>query len=225
MRAMALNTITVWDLPTRLFHWSLVVLILLQYASGEFDLLPMEWHYWLGYATLALIVFRVFWGFLGSATSRFAEFVRGPGAVARYASASARRREQTFAGHNPLGGWSVLLMLACIAVQSISGLFASDDLTESGLLASRVSDETVKWMTRVHNVNRYVLLMLIVLHVLAVLLHWAIRHENLIAPMLHGRKRIDSTGPMRLASTWRALALLLLSAVAVGMLIVWGNYS
>jgi len=222
---MASNPVTVWDLPTRLFHWSLVVLILLQYASGEFDLLPMEWHYWLGYATLALIVFRVLWGFLGSTTSRFAEFVRGPGAVARYASASMRGREQTSVGHNPLGGWSVLLMLACIAVQSISGLFASDDLTESGLLASRVSDETVKWMTRVHNVNRYVLLMLIVLHVSAVLLHWAIRHENLVAPMLHGRKQIESADPMRLASTWRALALLLLSAVAVGMLIVWGNYS
>lgn len=222
---MASNPVTVWDLPTRLFHWSLVVLILLQYASGEFDLLPMEWHYWLGYATLALIVFRVLWGFLGSTTSRFAEFVRGPGAVARYACASVRGREEPFVGHNPLGGWSVLLMLACIAVQSISGLFASDDLTESGLLASRVSDETVKWMTRVHNVNRYVLLMLIVLHISAVLLHWAIRHENLVAPMLHGRKRIESASSTRLASTWRALALLLLSAVAVGMLIVWGSDS
>jgi len=68
---MASNTITVWDLPTRLFHWSLVVLIVLQYASGEFELLPMAWHYWLGYATLALIVFRVLWGVFGSSTSRF----------------------------------------------------------------------------------------------------------------------------------------------------------
>lgn len=220
---MPSNTITVWDLPTRLFHWVLVVLIALQYASGEFDLLPMAWHYWLGYATLALILFRVLWGFFGSGTSRFSEFVRGPVAVARYAIASVRGRDPVFVGHNPLGGWSVLLMLACIAVQSVSGLFASDDLTESGPFAARVSDETVKWMTRVHHLNRYVLLILIVLHVTAVLLHWVMRHENLVAPMWHGRKPIDGARPMASVSVWRALALLVLSSVAVAMLIVWGS--
>ena len=220
MRAMPSNTITVWDLPTRLFHWALVVLIALQYASGEFELLPMAWHYWLGYATLALIVFRVLWGFFGSTTSRFAGFVRGPVAVARYAFASLRGRGPVVVGHNPLGGWSVLLMLASILVQSISGLFASDDLTESGPFAARVSDETVKWMTRVHHFNRYVLLILIVLHVTAVLLHWVMHHENLVASMWHGRKQVEGADPMVVASVWRALTLLLLSTVAVAMLIV-----
>ncbi|HEV7491622.1 MAG TPA: cytochrome b/b6 domain-containing protein [Rhodanobacteraceae bacterium] len=220
---MASNPITVWDLPTRLFHWALVILIALQYASGEFDLLPMAWHYWMGYATLALIVFRVLWGFFGSPTSRFAEFVRGPVTVARYAIASAHGREQEVVGHNPLGGWSVLLMLACVAVQSISGLFSSDDLTESGPFAARVSDEAVKWMTRVHNVNRYVLLILIVLHVTAVMLHWAMRRENLVAPMLHGRKRVDGVSATRVVPAWRAVVLLLLSTLAVAALIVWGS--
>lgn len=220
---MPSNTITVWDLPTRLFHWALVVLIALQYASGEFELLPMAWHYWLGYATLALIVFRVLWGFFGSGTSRFAGFVRGPVAVARYAFASLRGREPVVVGHNPLGGWSVLLMLVSILVQSISGLFASDDLTESGPFAARVSDETVKWMTRVHHLNRYVLLILIVLHVTAVLLHWVMHHENLVASMWHGRKRVDGAHPMAVASVWRALVLLLLSTVAVALLIVCGS--
>lgn len=213
----------VWDLPTRLFHWTLVVLILLQYLSGEFGLLSMEWHYWLGYATLALIVFRVLWGFLGSHTSRFATFVRGPAAVARYAADSLRGRAVEVIGHNPLGGWSVLLMLISIVVQSVSGLFSSDDLTESGPFAARVSDATVKWMTRIHSINRYVLLLLIVLHVTAVLLHWVMRHENLVAPMLHGRGRIDAVNPMRVISAWRALLLLALSAVAVGILIFWSG--
>jgi cytochrome b len=221
---MPSNPLTVWDLPTRLFHWALVILIVLQYASGEFGLLPMEWHYRLGYATLALIVFRVLWGFLGSPTSRFAEFVRGPAAVARYALASLRGRERAFVGHNPLGGWSALLMLASIAVQSVSGLFATDDLVETGPFASHVSDATIKWMTRIHNVNRFVLLLLIVLHVTAVLLHWAIRRENLVAPMLHGRKRVDEdASPARVVSTWRALVLLVLSAVAVGILAAFGG--
>ena len=114
-------------------------------------------------------------------------------------------------------------MLACVAVQSVSGLFSSDDLTESGPFAARVSDETVKWMTRVHHVNRYVLLILIVLHVAAVMLHWAMHHDNLVAPMLHGRKRIDGMRSTRVASVWRALVLLLLSAIAVAALIVWGD--
>jgi cytochrome b len=217
------NPVVVWDLPTRLFHWTLVVLITLQYLSGEFGLLSMEWHYRLGYATLALIVFRVLWGFAGSHTSRFAAFVRGPAEVVRYARESLRGRADAIVGHNPLGGWSVLLMLASIVVQSVSGLFSSDDLVESGPFAASVSDATVKWMTRIHNINRYVLLLLIVLHVSAVLLHWVMRHENLVAPMLHGRAQDGVANPMRVVSAWRALALLILSAVAVGMLIAWGG--
>jgi len=217
--------IIVWDLPTRLFHWTLVVLITLQYLSGEFGLLSMEWHYWLGYATLALIVFRVLWGFAGSQTSRFSAFVRGPREVVRYARASLHGRADAIVGHNPLGGWSVLLMLTSIVVQSVSGLFSSDDLVESGPFAAQVSDATIKWMTRIHNINRYVLLLLIVLHITAVLLHWAMRRENLVAPMLHGRGRDDRANPIRVVSAWRALALLILSAVAVGMLIVWSGYA
>lgn len=217
------DPVLVWDLPTRLFHWTLVVLILLQYLSGEFELLPMEWHYWLGYATLALIVFRVLWGFAGSRTSRFATFVRGPGVVARYAIDSLRGRGADVVGHNPLGGWSALLMLACVFVQTVSGLFASDDLTESGPLVARVSDATVGWMTRVHNVNRYVLLLLIVLHVTAVALHWVMRKHNLVAPMLHGRGKPGGE-PMRAASGWLALALLIASvAVVAAVVLVYGD--
>jgi cytochrome b len=212
----------VWDLPTRLFHWTLVVLIALQYLSGEFEWLPMEWHYWLGYATLALIVFRVLWGFTGSRTSRFAAFVRGPGAVTRYAIDSLRGRTADVVGHNPVGGWSVLLMLACIFVQAVSGLFASDDLTETGPLAARVSDATVHWMTRVHEINRYVLLMLIAIHLTAVAMHWVVRRHNLVAPMLHGRGKADGE-PMRPASAWLALALLIVSVAAVAAIVVLGG--
>ena len=217
--------IIVWDLPTRLFHWALVILIVLQYLSGEFELLPMEWHYRFGYATLALILFRVLWGFLGSRTSRFTDFVRGPVTVVRYAIDSFRARVRPIAGHNPLGGWSVLLMLLSVAVQSVSGLFASDDLTESGLLASRVSDATVKWMTRIHSVNRWVLLLLIAAHVTAVAMHWLIRHDNLVAGMWHGRRTIEEAAPMGVAPLGRALALLIVSVVAVGLLVIWGGDS
>lgn len=217
--------IVVWDLPTRLFHWTLVVLVALQFASGEFELLPMSWHYWLGYATLALLVFRILWGVFGSQTSRFSTFVRGPVAVGRYVIALLQGRAGGVVGHNPLGGWSVLLMLASLVVQSVSGLFASDDLTESGPFAERVSDATVHAMTRIHNINRYVLVLLITLHVAAVLTHWAVRRENLIAPMLHGRKRVATATPPQTASDVRAIVLLVLSAIAIGLLIAWGGDS
>jgi cytochrome b len=213
----------VWDLPTRLFHWLLVALIALQYASGEFALLSMQWHFLLGYATLALIVFRVLWGFAGSETSRFADFLRGPRAVMRHVADLARGRAAHAPGHNPLGGWSVVLMLATIALQAISGLFSSDDISEDGPLVARVSDTTVALMTRIHHLNRYVLLLLIALHVGAVALHYAIRNENLVAPMLHGRGRFAHERALRFATSWWALVLLALSAAAVWALVVWGG--
>ena len=211
----------VWDLPTRLFHWALVALIAAQYATGEFGWLSMQWHYWFGYATLALIVFRMLWGFSGSQTSRFTQFVRSPRATLRYAVSVLRGRETRVPGHNPLGGWSVLLLLACVALQAVSGLFSSDDISEEGPLVARVADATVHLMTRIHHLNRYVLLLLIALHVLAVLLHWVIRNDNLVAPMLHGRARFDGGHPLPFVSAWRALGLLALSAAAVWALLLW----
>lgn len=217
------NTVRVWDLPTRIFHWSLVGLIGLQYASGEFHLLSMQWHYWFGYATLGLIGFRVLWGVAGSQTSRFTHFLRGPRTVLRYISDFARGRETHAPGHNPIGGWSVLLMLAVVALQAISGLFTSDDISEDGPLVARVSDATVALMTRIHHLNRYALLLLIALHVGAVALHYAMRNENLVAPMLHGHARFYRAHALRFVSSWRALVLLELSLGAVWALVTWGQ--
>ena len=215
--------ITVWDLPTRVFHWALVALILLQYLTGEFGLLSMDWHFYFGYATLALIVFRVLWGFVGSTTSRFSHFVRGPVAVWRYTVALLQGRAHGAIGHNPLGGWSVLVMIASVALQAVTGLFSTDDLDTTGPLAARVSDAAVKWMTRIHHWNRYFLLLLIVLHLGAVLAHWIWRRDNLVAPMLHGKKRIEAAAPMRAASIGIALVLLAASGLAVWALVAWGE--
>ena len=213
----------VWDLPTRIFHWSLVALILLQYATGEFGLLSMQWHYLFGYATLALIVFRVLWGFLGSDTSRFAHFVRSPLAVFHYARALVGGEARREAGHNPLGGWSVLLMLALVSLQAVSGLFTTDDVTEEGPLVARVSDATITLMTSIHHLGRYLLLALIALHVGAVVMHWVVRRENLVSPMLDGRAPLEVAQPLRFVPAWRALGLLLLSAASIWALVAWGE--
>jgi len=210
----------VWDLPTRLFHWLLVVLIVMLYATGEYDLLDMRWHFWAGYATLVLIAFRLLWGVFGSHTSRFSDFVRGPRVVADYVRSLLSPRRKLGIGHNPLGGWSVLALLLCVTVQCITGLFSSDELDSDGPFVARVSARTVKLMTRLHHWNQNLLLILIGVHVAAVLLYLLLRHENLIGPMISGRKRLADTKPLRFASVWLALSLLVLSIAAVAIL-VW----
>ncbi|HST28566.1 MAG TPA: cytochrome b/b6 domain-containing protein [Rudaea sp.] len=213
----------VWDLPTRAFHWMLAVLIALQYATGEFHFLDMRWHFWFGYATLALIAFRVLWGILGSQTSRFADFLRGPAAVWRYLRSQSSTNPQTRVGHNPLGGWSVIALLASVAVQAVSGLFASDDIDTDGPFVAHVADATVKLMTRVHHWNESVLLVLVGLHIAAVLLYLVVKRDNLIAPMLSGRKKMQDARPLRFVSAWRALALFALCAAAVVAMVWWAG--
>lgn len=215
------HAIRVWDLPTRAFHWLLAVLVLLQYGTAQWHWLSMDWHFRFGYAILVLLIFRVAWGFMGSRTSRFVDFVRGPRSVLRFLRNGLSDRART-AGHNPLGGWSVLAFLLCLTVQAGTGLFASDDITLFGPLNARVSESTASWLTSIHKLNQYVLLALIAAHVAAVLLHYVIKQDNLVAPMLHGRKRLQAPAP-RMAPWWPALIVLVLAALAVWALVAWGE--
>ena len=210
----------IWDLPTRLFHWALVLLIVMLYATGEFELLDMRWHFWCGYCVLALLGFRLLWGLVGSQTSRFREFVRGPSAVTAYLKSLRSGGPAPVVGHNPLGGWSVVALLLCLIVQAVSGLFSSDELEVDGPFAASVSTRTVKLMTRLHHWNQNILLALIGLHVIAVLLYLVLKHENLIRPMISGRRAFDEPPPLRFASGWLAIVLLLLCAGGVAVL-VW----
>lgn len=215
--------VRVWDLPTRLFHWALVVLIALQFATAEFGFLSMQWHYRFGWATLALIVFRVLWGFAGSQTSRFADFLRGPRAVAGYAKAALSANAPARIGHNPLGGWSVVAMLTCVLLQALSGLFASDGIDEDGPFVDAVSGATVKLATKLHHLGENALLVLIAVHVAAVLLHGLLKHDNLVLPMVSGRKRAAAPAPMRFVSNWRALAIFAGAAALVSILATLGQ--
>ncbi|MEN6540527.1 MAG: cytochrome b/b6 domain-containing protein [Mizugakiibacter sp.] len=218
-----MHRVKVWDLPTRLTHWALAALVLLQYGTAEWHWLSMDWHFRFGYATLALVLFRVAWGFAGSRSSRFADFVRGPARVAAYLRATLARREARTLGHNPLGGWSVLALLLCLAVQGVSGLFGSDDITLFGPLSSRVSDGAVALMTALHKFNRVVLLALVALHLVAVFAHLAFKRDNLIAPMLHGWKRWPAAVALRFAPGWRAWLLLAIAAALVWGVVAWGE--
>ncbi len=179
--------IALWDLPTRIVHWSLVILIPFSWWSAENH--DLERHRWSGYAILGLLVFRLIWGVVGSSTARFANFVRGPRAVIAHVRGTGERQ----LGHNPLGGWSVMAMLALLTIQVGLGLFASDDDgLETGPLNHLVTYATAETITELHELLFNLLAALIALHVATVLFYLFVRRDNLIAPMLRGSKTLDA---------------------------------
>jgi len=180
--------IAVWDLPTRLFHWLLVVLAAVSFTTGKIGGHAMQYHEWSGFAILNLLVFRIIWGFVGSRPSRFSDFVKGPAAVWRYATALVKGSSARFLGHNPLGGWSVLALLLALAIQVATGLFANDDIITEGPLYLWVSKPVSDWLTHVHRLNRFLIVLLVVTHVSAVLFYLWGKRENLIKPMITGTK-------------------------------------
>ncbi len=217
----ALQTVTVWDLPTRLFHWTLVALMIFQWLTAEFGS-AMDWHVWGGYAILALVVFRLIWGFVGSDTVRFRDFVRGPGAALGYVKALLRGETPLYLGHNPMGGWSIVAMLVLLLVQAGTGLFANDDITIEGPLYAWVSKGTSDWLTAIHKFNFNLLLLVIAVHISAVLFYLLVTRENLIHPMLSGRKRLPpelAGAAPRIVSPWVGLGALLVAVAAVWLLV------
>lgn len=173
----------VWDLPTRLFHWSIVFLVGFSWWSAEAG--RMEWHYRSGVAALVAILFRVIWGFIGGSTARFTCFLRSPAAVIAYLREPKGAPE--VAGHNPLGGYSVLALLLTLATQVGTGLFAVDvDGIESGPLSYLVSFEQGRSAAGVHHLSFTALQLLVALHLLAIV-YYRIRGRGLTVPMITGR--------------------------------------
>lgn len=216
------RSVRVWDLPIRLTHWALVICIVGLYATGEYGWLTMEWHFRFGYATLALVSFRIFWGVVGSEHARFADFVRGPGAIARYLGTWGHSSYRPAVGHNPLGALAVLAMLALILAQAISGLFSNDEIEWFGPLSERISmDASAEW-TDWHHLGQKILLALIAVHLLAVSVYRLVKREDLVTPMLSGRKRRDDAADARWRSTWLALVLFLACCGAVWAIAVYG---
>ena len=205
-----------WDLPVRLFHWALVLLLISQLVTASIGGNAMQFHAFGGYAILTLVVFRVLWGFCGGTHARFRDFVHGPGPVIRYAKSLHRGPHPSHRGHNPLGGWSVLALLGSLLVQASTGLFANDDVMMEGPLAKHVSNRASEIATAIHDVNAAVLLTLIAVHIAAVLFYLLAKKENLIAPMITGRK--PSCPPdesARYGNIWLAALLLGCSAATV----------
>ena len=214
-------SVRVWDVPVRIFHWTIVALIATSWIAADRGF--MRVHLWSGSAMLALLLFRLAWGFVGSTTARFSDFVRSPRTAFAYLRALVGPVTAPHAGHNPAGGWMVVAMLAILSAQVATGLFANDGLKFMGPLALLVTADTSDRLTTLHGWLFNILLLLIWLHVVAVFFYLFVRRENLITPMLTGKKHgylVPDGREPRIARASVAWVLLMLSA-GVAWWIVW----
>lgn len=189
---MNTKTVKIWDLPTRLFHWALVAGILFMWFSAEISDSLMDWHMRVGEFLIALILFRVIWGFMGSDSARFTSFLRSPIATLQYAKTLPNRKPSWHVGHNPLGGWMVIALLLLALLQASSGLFITDDILLEGPLYGLVSGDTSEWLYDMHHTLFDILTVLIFLHISAIVFYWLFKRTNLVRAMLGGSAKLPA---------------------------------
>lgn len=219
-----MNKVRVWDLPTRVFHWGLVLCLVGLVVTGKIGGETMAWHFRLGYMVLSLLLFRLVWGFMGGHWSRFNVFVVGPTAIWRYLQ---NRATSPSAGHNPLGALSVLALLGFALLQVATGLISDDEIATSGPLAKMVSGAWVGKATYYHNaIGQYVLYALVLLHLVAMVFYRFKRKVNLVPAMWHGDRMLsDAHSSARDDGKSRLVALVVFSICAglVTGLVQWAG--
>ena len=217
--------IFVWDLPTRLFHWLLVSLVVTSFItglgwSGLDD--EMDIHTWSGITILALVMFRLVWGFVGGRHARFTDFIKGPITVLKYAHGLVTGKHEQWLGHNPLGGLSVVAMVSLLGLQAGLGLFANDDSTVEGPLFDIVGKEISDFVTWLHYLNSNALYAVIGVHICAIIFY-RFQGERLVAAMIHGYKNIKegsaTPAPDAKGNTFLAVAILVTCAGITALII------
>jgi cytochrome b len=215
MTEMAEERRLVWDLPVRLFHWLLVLSMIASYVTAKIGFETMQIHMYLGYWTTGLIVFRVLWGFVGPKHARFSSFLRGPVGIWRYARALGAGTMIESAGHNPLGGLSVILLLALVAFQVGTGLFATDDIVWTGPYNGAVSGEWAQRLTAWHHMNFNFILAAVALHLMAIAFYFLVKKQNLIGAMVHGKKPVPANDAITKSEIVKAIIVIAIAAALV----------
>jgi cytochrome b len=223
------QTVRAWDLPTRVFHWTLVALLISAYISFRFSEAfgdnTLKWHRYNGYAILVLLVWRLLWGFVGSSTSRWAAFVNGPWIAAGYALDLLRGRDRQYLGHNPLGTWMILAVLSVLAVQATLGLFTVEHNDAYwGPLYKLVSEARQKVLSGWHTWSFYwALLPLLAAHISANVLYGVVKKDPLIRAMVTGTKPIGNYEDQSEARIVAQPVVLALACLAAAVAVVFGT--
>ena len=217
-------TLRIWDLPTRLFHWALAACVVGLIVSGKVGGDAMVWHFRLGYAVLTLLIFRLLWGLMGGHWSRWTQLPLWPQQVWAYLKGVS---QVSFAGHNPLGSWSIVAMLLVLGFQVGTGLVSDDEIANAGPLSTWVSGAWVTWATSWHKQwGQWLVVFLVVLHLGALIWYRFRQREFLVSAMLHGQKTLPVAVPEshdRFAHRLLALVLLVISSVGVWFLVSQGT--
>lgn len=212
---MSLKRIKLWDLPTRLFHWLLVLCISAALITGNIGGAAIDWHGRIGLAIVGLIVFRLVWGLIGSSHARFASFMPTPGSIGAYL-----RGQWHGVGHNPLGALSVFGLLLLIAAQLATGLFANDDIAFHGPLFGLIGKDLSDRLTGIHELTSNALIALIVLHLAAIAFYGHVKKDKLIKPMISGWKDLQAGESGESATGGGAIAFTV--ALAIALAAVYG---
>ena len=210
----------VWDVPTRLAHWLLVILITYAWFAVEI-LEDMQQHFWAGYGVLSVILFRFIWGFAGTTHARFSSFLQTPNTVWHYAKTLSQRSSTAYLGHNPMGGLSALVLVIVILVQASTGLFNSDDYFHGPLsgLVGQATRGTIGW---IHQINSDVLTALVGLHIVAIVFYKLFKRQSLTSAMITGNKPAALNGEAIEGSKLCLALLVLLVCAAIVYYIATG---
>lgn len=209
----------VWDVATRVFHWLLVGLVAFSWYSAEEG--HMTWHMWSGVTIFVLVAARIIWGLVGSTTSRFAHFLKGPRAVLDYTRQLRPGHAPAVFGHTPSGGWMIVVLLATLLVMPVLGAFSNDDIFFRGPLAYMVDKDVSDAMTELHEALFNLLMILIIVHVAAVVIYRVVFKEDLIHPMITGKRPWHGAAPsVHFRSPFIALGIVAAVAAAVYFLVL-----
>lgn len=228
-----MRAVVVWDLPTRIFHWALVVAVVVSVLTGEEEGALFVVHTISGYLILLLLLFRLMWGVVGSPHSRFSDFIYSAPTVRGYARQLLRLKPPNYVGHNPLGGWMVVLLLSVLLATVVTGLFSGGDHGASGLflpLIAAPGGEGLggEGLGEIHEVLGNVVIALAIVHVLGVFVDWLLNGENLVRPMITGVKKLDETqaaSERPLVKPWRAVIVAAVVALAGVYLILKTDFA
>jgi len=214
----ASRIVVVWDVPIRLFHWLIAILVAVAYATWRLNW--MVWHGRTGDALLALLLFRLLWGFFGSETARFSRFLTSPRGAIEHLKYALLREPDRQVGHNPAGGWMVLFLLVLLLAETLTGLYVANDIADVGPLTEFVPAPLANAIEASHAILWDVLLAAIVLHVLAIAAYAAVKGQNLVRAMIAGTKVLPaSVAAPHIASPGRA-AVLLAGGIAAAAILV-----
>lgn len=202
----------IWDLPLRVFHWALVICVVVSVVSAKLGATAV--HERSGLAVMGLILFRVIWGGIGSQTARFTTFVKSPAAVLASARHLVIGQTDNQSGHSALGGYATLLLLMVCLVMAVTGSFSTDDILYDGPFA-HLAPDYVNTASRIHHLTEKILFAVIAMHVLALFIYFWRLKKNLVPAMITGR-RANAIGPSgRLSSSRTVLGLALMLCLIV----------